>query len=87
MKYLLFLVPLLSIALLAVVLVAISAWGSRKYQQQKTNHTKSLQQALSIIISCNTYPKMLTVFTRLEANLKKYGIEVKDNFGGYFKNG
>lgn len=86
MKYLI-LIPLLSIASLVATLTVIAIWGSRKCQQKKTSHMKLLQKALSIIISCNTYPKMLTVFTRLEANLKKYEIEVKDNFGGYFKNG
>lgn len=79
------LISLLSIVLLIIILFVIAALGSRMCQQKKTSCMGILQKALSIIISCNTYPKMLTVFTRLESNVEKYGIEVKDNFRGYFK--
>lgn len=53
-------------------------------EQKKADYTAILRRALSIIISCNTYPKMLTVFTRLEHNVKKHEIEIQDQFGGYF---
>ena len=77
--------PLLMIGLLLIVLVAIAAWGSCMQEQKKSDYTAILRRALSIIISCNTYPKMLTVFTRLEHNVKKHGIEIQDQFGGYFR--
>ena len=76
--------PLLMIGLLLIVLAAIAAWGSCMQEQKKADYTAILRRALSIIISCNTYPKMLTVFTHLEHNVKKYGIVVQDQFGGYF---
>ena len=77
--------PLLMIGLLLIVLAAIAAWGSCMQEQKKADYTAILRRALSIIISCNTYPKMLTVFTRLEHNVKKHGIEIQDHFGGYFR--
>lgn len=78
------LLPLLMICLLLTVLAAIAALGSCMQEQKKVDCTATLRKALSIIISCNTYPKMLTVFTRLEYNVKKHGIEIKDQFRGYF---
>lgn len=78
--------PLLMIGpLLIVLVVVIVAWGSCMQEQKKSDYTAILRRALSIIISCNTYPKMLTVFTRLEHNVKKHGIEIQDQFGGYFR--
>ena len=75
---------LLMIGLLLIVLVVIAAWGSCMQEQKKSDYTAILRRVLSIIISCNTYPKMLTVFTRLEHNVKKHGIEIQDQFGGIF---
>lgn len=77
--------PFLVICLLLIVLTAIAAGDNYMRKRKNTGDEAILERALSIIISCNLYPKMLTVFTRLEHNVKKYGIEVKDRFGGYFE--
>lgn len=77
--------PFLVICLLLLVLTVIAAGDNYIRKRKNTGNTAILEKALSIIISCNTCPKMLTAFTRLEHNLEKYGIEVKDQFAGYFE--
>lgn len=76
--------PFLVICLFLIGLTAIAAVDNYIRKRKNAGHMSILERALSIIISCNLYPKMFTVFTRLEYNVEKYGIEVKDQFGGYF---
>lgn len=80
------LVPILVVGVVVVIVLISVNMRVAKYNRKKNEDELVLQDVLSIIQSCNTYPKMLTVFTDLESNIKKYNITVADNFSGYFKN-
>lgn len=80
------LVPVLTVTILLLLLFLVVCFIMDGIWHKKKTWLAMQKRTLSMIISCNTYPKMLTVFTKLENDVAKYNIEVKDNFRGYFKN-
>lgn len=73
-------IPILSVlALLIVLTILLVAFSNRKAAR-----TEAIRYVLAMILCCNSYDKMLDVYTALDKNTAKYGIEIQYNCRGYF---
>ena len=74
-------IPVISVLVLLVVLTILLV----VFSYRKSVRTATIQRALSMILCCNSYDKMLDVYTALDKNTAKYGIEIQYNCRGYFQ--
>lgn len=73
-------IPILSVlALLTVLTVLLTV-----FNKKKADRAMAIERALTMILCCNSYDKMLDVYTALDKNTAKYGIDIQYNFRGYF---
>ena len=74
-------IPIVSVlALLAVLTILLVVFSRRKFVR-----AAAIRRALSMILCCNSYDKMLDVYTALDQNIAKYGINIQYNCRGYFQ--
>lgn len=74
-------IPILSVLALLIVLTVLLVVFSKR----KAVRAVAIERALTMILCCNSYDKMLDVYTALDRNTDKYGIEIQYNFRGYFQ--
>lgn len=74
-------IPVVSVlALLIVLTILLVVFSHRKFVRAKL-----IRRTLSMILCCNSYDKMLDVYTALDQNTTKYGITIQYNYRGYFQ--
>lgn len=74
-------IPVLSVLALLIVLTILLV----VFSNRKDVRAVAIGRALTMILCCNSYDKMLDVYMALDKNTTKYGIEIQYNFRGYFQ--
>lgn len=74
-------IPVVSVLVLLIVLTILSV----VFSHRKSVRATAIRRTLSMILCCNSYDKMLDVYTALDQNTAKYGIKIQYNCRGYFQ--
>ena len=74
-------IPIISV----IVLFAVLTFMLKVFNRRKSVRATAIRSALSMILCCNSYDKMLDVYTALDQNTTKCGIEIQYNYRGYFR--
>lgn len=73
-------IPVASVLALFIILSIVRRILNYKAAQRE----ETIERALGMILCCNSYDKMLDVYTTLDEGSAKYGIEIQYNCKGYF---
>lgn len=74
------LIPILSVLALVVLLAAFVLL----YGYKRNIRAVRIDSLLKLILCCNNYPQLLSVYTNLDESTNRLGITVHYNFRGYF---
>lgn len=53
--------------------------------KRRDSREAAIEHALKMILCCNSYDKMLDVYTALDKNITEYGIVIQYNYRGFFQ--
>ena len=74
-------IPVLSVLVLLIVLTIMLV----VFSYRKSVRATVIKRTLAMILCCNSYDKMLDVYTALDQNTAKYEITIQYNGRGYFQ--
>ena len=74
-------IPILLVLAMLIVLTTMLV----VFSYRKSVRAATIKRTLEMILCCNSYDKMLDVYTALDQNITKYGIKIQYNCRGYFQ--